>query len=121
VDQHELARLERLSRLLDSQFRIPGTPIRLGIDGLLGLVPGLGDTLTLLPSAYLVLRAHQMGAGRKVVMRMAANTALDYLAGTVPVLGDVFDIAFKANRRNFALLREALEKQDGAGSSPPAG
>lgn len=109
MDRSELERLDRLSRLLDTRFRIPGTGFRLGLDGLIGLVPGIGDTITLLPSAYMVLRAYQAGADRKTVSRMAANTALDYFGGAIPIVGDIFDIAFKSNRKNFELLREAME------------
>ena len=104
----EIARLDRLADLLDSRFRIPGTGIRFGLDGLLGLVPGIGDTLTLLPSAWLVWRAWRMGLPRRDIARMAANTGVDYAVGLVPILGDIFDVAFKGNRRNIALLRAAL-------------
>jgi hypothetical protein len=104
----EIARLDRLADLLDSRFRIPGTKIRFGLDGLIGLVPGIGDTLTLLPSAWLVWRAWQMGLPRRDIARMAANTGVDYAVGLVPILGDIFDVAFKGNRRNIAILRAAL-------------
>jgi hypothetical protein len=106
----EIARLDRLADLLDSRFRIPGTGIRFGLDGLLGLVPGIGDTLVLLPSAWLVWRASRLGLPRRDIARMATNTGIDYAVGLVPILGDIFDVAFKGNRRNIAILRAALER-----------
>jgi hypothetical protein len=106
----ELARIDRLADLLDSRFRIPGTGIRFGLDGLLGLVPGIGDTLVLLPSAWLVWRGWHLGVPRRDLARMAANTGTDYVIGLVPIVGDLFDIAFKANLRNARLLRRALEE-----------
>ncbi len=106
----ELAGIDRLANLLDSRFRIPGTGIRFGLDGLLGLVPGIGDTLVLLPSAWLVWRGWQLGVPRRDLARMATNTGTDYVIGLVPIVGDLFDIAFKANLRNARLLRRALEE-----------
>jgi hypothetical protein len=106
----EIARLDRLADLLDSRFRIPGTRIRFGLDGLIGLVPGIGDTLVLAPAVWLVWRASQLGVPRRDIARMAANTGADYAIGLVPILGDLFDVAFKGNRRNIAILRAALER-----------
>ena len=108
--QLEIARIDRLATLLNSRFRVPGTRIRLGLDGLVGLVPVVGDTLVLLPSAWLVWRGWQLGVPRRDLARMAANVGLDYVVGLVPVAGDLFDIAFKANLRNARLLRRSLEK-----------
>lgn len=105
----EIARLDRIAHLLDSRFRIPGTRIRFGLDGALGLVPGIGDTLVALPSAWLVWRGWQLGVPRRELVRMAGNTGIDYLVGMVPLVGDLFDIGFKANLRNVAILRRALE------------
>ena len=101
-----LARLERLVRLLDDRFSLGG--FRFGLDGLLGLVPGIGDSVGALASAYVMLEARRLGAPRSVLLRMAANLLLDYLIGAVPVAGDLFDFGFKANRRNLDLLRRAL-------------
>jgi hypothetical protein len=105
-DAEALARLERLVSLLDDRFSLGG--FRFGLDGLVGLVPGVGDGLGLLASAYVVLEAARLGAPRAVLLRMAVNLLLDFLVGAVPVLGDLFDFAFKANRRNLELLRRAL-------------
>lgn len=100
----ERDRLRRLAWWMDERFVIPGIGKRVGLDGLVGLVPGIGDTAALLAAAYIVYRGMRMGAPRPVIGRMIANVALDYVVGSVPVVGDVFDIAFKANRRNVDLL-----------------
>ncbi|MFP4303362.1 DUF4112 domain-containing protein [Rhodosalinus sp.] len=102
----EMARLDRLGRALDAQWRVPGTGFRVGLDGLIGLIPGVGDTLAALPSAYIILRGWQLGARRRTLARMALNTGVDYVIGTIPLLGDLFDFGFKANLRNLRLLRE---------------
>ncbi len=106
--QHELARLSRLASLLDSRFRVPGTNFRVGLDGLIGLIPGIGDTLAALPSAYLVVRGYQLGARRRTIGRMALNTGVDFAIGSIPVVGDLFDLGFKGNVRNIDLLRTDL-------------
>jgi len=94
----------RLARLLDSEFRVPGTRMRFGVDGLLGLVPGVGDAAGLALSSYVVLQAIGLGARGATVARMVANVAIDAVFGVVPVLGWAFDFWFKANNRNIALL-----------------
>lgn len=114
----ELRRLDRLAQLLDSRFRIPGTGIRFGLDGIIGLVPGLGDLATLAPSAYLLVQANRLGASKATMLRMASNTGIDFAIGAVPLLGDIFDVGFKANNRNAALLRADLENRT-AQASPP--
>lgn len=103
--QAQIERLERLAGWLDDRFRIPGTGLRFGLDALIGLVPGIGDTATAVSAAYLIARAAGLGVPRRILLRMAANAAIDLLVGTIPLLGDLFDIGFKANRRNVALLR----------------
>ncbi|HTK49138.1 MAG TPA: DUF4112 domain-containing protein [Gemmatimonadaceae bacterium] len=105
-----LARARTLARLLDTAITIPGTGIRFGADALLGLVPGLGDVAGAVLSGYLVLLAQRLGAPRSVIMRMLGNVALDTLGGSVPIAGDLFDVAFKSNVRNVALLERALER-----------
>jgi hypothetical protein len=99
-----------MSRLLDNAFTIPGTNYRFGLDAIIGLVPGLGDAVGALFSGYLVLQASRLGAPRAVVTRMVANVALDTVVGWVPVLGDLFDVAWKSNVRNMALLEEHLRQ-----------
>ncbi|HEU4721136.1 MAG TPA: DUF4112 domain-containing protein [Gemmatimonadaceae bacterium] len=105
-----LARARTLARLLDSAVRVPGTGIRFGADALLGLVPGLGDVAGAALAGYLVILAQRLGAPRAVVLRMLANVAVDTVGGTVPLLGDLFDVAYKSNTRNLALLERAIER-----------
>ncbi len=99
-----LRRLRQLSDLLDNAVAIPGTNYRVGIDPLLGLLPGGGDTLGAILSAYIVLQAAQLGAPRPTLVRMVWNILLDSLVGTIPLLGDFVDVAWKANTKNMALL-----------------
>ncbi len=101
-----ISNLEVLAKLMDSQFRIPGTSIRFGLDALLGLIPGAGDFGTFLVSGYMILVLAQNGASGFVLAKMTSNILLDALFGSIPLLGDVFDIAFKANQRNVTLMRE---------------
>ncbi len=101
--------LDLLSHILDDWFRIPGTPFRFGIDGIIGLIPGVGDILGGLASCIIVLAAWFRGVPNITVARMVANVAIEVLVGTVPFVGDVFDIAFKANRRNYSLLTGSLQ------------
>ena len=110
----ELRRLETLADWLDSRFRIPGTGIRFGLDAVLGVVPGVGDGVLMLPSIYLIVSARRMGVPTRIVVRMVMNIGIDAVIGTIPLVGDVFDIGFKANRRNLTLLRRHLERR------PPA-
>lgn len=106
-----LERLERLARRMDRAFRIPGTGIRLGYDSILGLIPGIGDVAAATPSAYIVLESHRMGLPRRLLVRQVANILIDMGFGAVPLIGDLFDVAYKSNLRNVALLREHLESQ----------
>ena len=98
--------LERLAWLLDSAFVIPGTRFRVGLDALIGLVPGIGDLIGAALSAYIVAEAARRGLPRSVLLRMALNVGLEALVGIVPIVGDLFDAAWKANQRNVALLRQ---------------
>lgn len=102
------ADLRRLARVLDSAVRIPGTDIRLGLDPLLGLLPGLGDALSTLLSGWLVVRAAGLGASPATLARMVGNLLVDAAIGTIPVLGDLFDVGWRANERNLALLEGQL-------------
>ena len=111
-----------LARLLDTAIRIPGTNIRLGLDAVLGLIPGAGDAVGALLSSYIILAAARQGAPRAVLLRMIGNVAIDSVIGAVPVLGDIFDIAFKSNARNAALLeRVAVQPAAVAKSSRRVG
>ena len=102
--------LDLLSRVLDTWFRIPGTSIRFGLDGIIGLVPGIGDILAGLASCVIILAAWVRGVPYIAIARMLVNLALDVIIGAVPLFGDVFDIAWKANRRNYALLMRHLDE-----------
>jgi len=105
-----LARARTLARLLDSAAKVPGTGIRFGADAVLGLIPGLGDVAGAALAGYLVILAQRLGAPRAVVLRMLTNVAVDTIAGTVPLAGDLFDVAYKSNLRNVALLEQAVQK-----------
>ncbi len=107
--RERVARIDTLATLLDTAFVLPGTNIRFGLDALIGLVPGIGDVITTAMSLYIVHEAHQLGAPSHVIARMVANVALDGFVGAVPLVGDAFDVAFRANRRNMRLLREWME------------
>jgi len=117
VIERELETLNRLAKTLDSRFRLPGTSIRFGLDTLIGLVPGIGDTLVAAPSAWIIWRGHRMGIGKRHIARMVANSAADYVIGLVPVIGDLFDVGFKANLRNVAILQEQLDARKQAQSA----
>ena len=105
-----IARIEWLSTLLDTAIVVPGTNIRFGLDALIGLVPGIGDAISTLLALYIVREARALGAPRLLIARMLANVALDGVVGVFPVAGDLFDVAFRANRRNVALLRQHLDR-----------
>jgi hypothetical protein len=105
-----LAELDELAAWLDSRWRIPGTRIRFGLDSVLGLVPGIGDLAATAPALYLVWRAHDLGVPKRLIARMLANVGFDTVAGSVPLLGNIFDLFFKASRRNHALLREHVSR-----------
>jgi hypothetical protein len=100
--------LELLSRVLDTWFRVPGTNIRFGLDGIVGFIPGVGDALGGLASCIIVLAAYFRGAPLVTIMRMVANVGVEVVVGMVPVLGNLFDIGWRANRRNYHLLERTL-------------
>ena len=100
----DLDNARRLARLLDTAVGIPGTKLRVGLDALLGLIPGAGDAIGAALSGFIIVAAARAGATRATLLRMAGNVAIDTLIGASPVLGDLFDVAFKANARNVALL-----------------
>jgi hypothetical protein len=102
--------LDLLAHVLDDCFRIPGTSIRFGLDGIIGLVPFAGDVLAGLASCILVVAAWFRGVPYVTLARMVVNLALDVLIGAIPILGDAFDIAWKANRRNYRLLTRHLRQ-----------
>lgn len=99
--------LDMLSHILDDFLRIPGTNIRFGLDGIVGLIPGIGDVLGAMASWIIILAAWLRGVPKITLARMLANVAIETIIGSIPILGDAFDIAWKANRRNFALLQRS--------------
>ncbi len=101
-----LKNLDSLAKLMDGQFTIPGTKIKFGLDALIGLVPGAGDFATFLVSGYMLTLLAQNGASGFVLARMALNVLIDSLFGAIPLLGDIFDVAFRANQRNMKLMHE---------------
>jgi hypothetical protein len=109
--EQSVARLEALARLMDGAFMLPGTNIRLGLDAVIGLVPVAGDLISGLVSSYMIWEARQLGAPRWLIARMSANTFLDTVFGAVPVVGDAFDVLFRGNMKNMALLRRHMEKR----------
>jgi hypothetical protein len=104
-----LKRLRQLARILDKAFVIPGTNVGIGLDPILGLLPGGGDFLGILLSAYIVLEAARLGASKSTLSRMVSNIVIDSIIGTVPVVGDLFDFAWTANTKNITLLEEHLK------------
>ena len=109
--EQRLARLDALAKLLDVAFILPGTNIRYGIDGIIGLIPVIGDIITTAISLWLVREARALGAPWHVTARMLTNVAIQGVVGTVPVAGDAFDVLFRANVRNVRLLRGWIDKQ----------
>ena len=103
-----LHRLRKISHLLDNAIPVPGTKYRFGLDPILGLLPGGGDTIGGLMSVYIVFEGMRMGVPAKTIGRMGFNIVFDLLTGTVPVLGDLFDLGWKANSRNVALLEQHI-------------
>lgn len=97
--------IEKIAKLLDSKFKIPGTNFKFGLDPILGLIPGLGDVSTFLMSSLLVLAMVRHGASGRVTALMTLNVLIDTLIGGIPILGNIFDFFFKANNRNLKLLK----------------
>ena len=106
-----LARLDAMAKLLDVAFILPGTNIRYGIDGIIGLIPVVGDLIATALSLWLVREARALGAPWHITARMLGNVAIQGVVGTVPVAGDAFDVLFRANMRNARLLRRWLDRQ----------
>jgi hypothetical protein len=105
-----LRQLELLARLLDAAVTVPGTRVRIGLDALIGLIPGVGDAVGAALSTWIVYQAAQLGASNATLVRMLSNVAIETLIGAVPLLGDIFDVVWKANLRNVMLLREVAAR-----------
>ena len=108
--QQRLEQVRFIARLMDEQFAVPGTNLRFGLDTVLGVLPGLGDAITSAISLLIVHHAWQTGASALTLGRMLGNIGVDFVVGAVPVLGDLFDVAFKANRKNARLLERHLHQ-----------
>jgi Domain of unknown function (DUF4112) len=109
--EQRLARLDAVAKLLDIAFILPGTNIRYGIDGIIGLIPVVGDLIATALSLWLVREARALGAPWHVTARMLGNVAIQGVVGAVPVAGDAFDVLFRANMRNVRLLRRWMDRQ----------
>lgn len=113
-EQRRLDRVRRLARLYDAGLRIPGTRFELGLDPLVGLVPGIGDVVGAGVATYIVLEAARCGVSSSVLLRMLVNLGIDAVVGAVPVIGDVFDAGWQANIKNVSLLERHLADPRGA-------
>ena len=114
-----VTRLEALARLMDGSFVIPGTNFRLGLDAIIGLVPVAGDLISGAISSYLIWEARRLGAPKWLIARMMANTFLDTTLGAIPLVGDAFDLLFRGNMKNMALLRKYMDKRGSGRSAGP--
>lgn len=113
--ERDLERVRWLARMMDAQFQVAG--FRFGLDALIGLVPAVGDTVAGLLALYPLMVARRHGVSRWVQLKMLRNVAFDWVVGTVPVAGDLFDVAYKANLRNLELLEKALKDLDERGGA----
>ena len=111
-----MRRLDNLEKWLDRQFYVPGIRMPVGVDGIVGLLPVVGDTATAALSAYIVWEAHKAGAPNHLKARMIAHAGLDYLIGLVPLAGDIGDVFYRANTRNVRLLKRHLEEKRASGA-----
>src|SRR5918995_2111097 len=105
-----IARITALAKLLDSAFLIPGLNRRVGIDAIVGLIPGIGDAVSTVLASYIIWEARQLGLPRWKIARMIGNVAVDTAIGAIPVAGDAFDLFFKANQRNLRIVHEHLKR-----------
>lgn len=108
--------IDQLARIMDSRFRLPGTNFRFGLDPILGLIPGVGDLTSYAISGLIIYYISRYGASRKLIFMMTANAALDAIIGSIPIIGQIFDFAYKANEKNMRLLREYYQEGRHQGS-----
>lgn len=111
MTQRDRSDIDQLAELLDTKFRLPGTRFRFGLDSLVGLIPGVGDAITGGLGLYIVHRARQEGASGFLIMRMLWNLLVDTILGAIPLVGDIFDFAFKANLKNVQMLQKHMDKK----------
>jgi hypothetical protein len=105
-----IKRIRNLAYLLDNSIRIPGTKYRIGLDPIIGLIPGVGDTIGAILSVYIVSESARLGVPKRTLLHMIYNIGVEALVGAIPIAGDIFDAAWKANAKNAALLDEYLNK-----------
>jgi len=109
VAHRRLQRIRRLAWLVDAAFVIPGTGFRFGLNSLIGLAPGAGDAMLGALSFYIIYQAARLGTPRALLLRMIGNVLIEVVGGSIPILGDLFDMALKANIRNIRLLESHLQ------------
>ncbi|MBD5780875.1 DUF4112 domain-containing protein [Pelagicoccus sp. NFK12] len=109
--ENDLKRLDHIATFMDSAFRIPGTQVRIGWDPLIGLIPGIGDTFSLLVLFYFLAVGWRHGVAKRVLLLMVGRHLMDALLGSVPVAGDLFDVFYRANEKNLHSIREALAQK----------
>jgi hypothetical protein len=112
--QAALRRIETLAYWLDDRYRVPGTRYRVGLDGIVGLIPGVGDVATNTLTGYIIYEAWRLGIPASTLARMIGNLGIDTVVGIVPLVGDLLDLGFKANRRNLRLLHRHLSEHRAA-------
>lgn len=111
IEAAQLMRLESLADLMDTRFKVPLLPIPIGLDTIVGLIPGIGDTISLGVSGMIVAGSHRLNVPKRHLARMAGNMLIDWIIGLVPIIGDLFDIGWKGNVRNVKIARAYLEKK----------
>jgi len=114
INDHHIELIDQLSHLMDRAFTIPGTNIQIGVDSILGLIPGIGDTLSVGVSGYIYTFAKKAGVPWYKRTHMIWNIFIDWLIGIIPLFGDIFDVAFKANTKNVAIIKAHYQKQKDA-------
>lgn len=117
VQQRGLKEVSYLAKLMDSRWRLPGTNMRFGLDGIIGLIPGAGDLSTFAVSGYMLWIMARNGASGFVLARMVTNVLIDAIIGSIPFIGDLFDFVFKANTRNLRLMQEHYQEGRHRGSA----
>lgn len=111
VEAAQLARLESLADLMDTRFKVPLLPIPIGLDTIVGLIPGIGDTISLGVSGFIVAGSHRLNVPKRHLSLMGGNMLIDWIIGLVPIIGDLFDIGWQGNVRNVKIARAHLEKR----------
>ncbi|ADB61094.1 hypothetical protein Htur_2214 [Haloterrigena turkmenica DSM 5511] len=119
VDEAAINRMQTVARVLDEGLKLPGTDFRFGLDPIVGILPGAGDTATAFVSLYIVAESARMGVSQSTLLRMLANIAVDTIGGSVPILGVIFDAFWKSNKWNVKLaIEELADSSEGSTSGP---